>query len=562
VQQYGILKDMAESIKKSISKDRSTGTGDLPRFRFAPSPTGGLHIGTARTALFNWLAAKSIGAKLILRIEDTDLKRSNKFFEESIIFDLEWLGLDWDEFYRQSDRLDLYIKHASKMLEEGKAYRCFCTPQRLEELKNEQYLQGKMSKYDNRCRDLKDEEIRLKINGGVPFAVRFKVPQTEIVFKDLIRGEIRFDSDVFGDFVIMKSDNTPSYNFGAVIDDSDMNISHVLRGEDHITNTARQIMLFESIGTALPAFGHLSMILGRDGAKLSKRHGSQTITEFRQEGYLNDALCNYLALLSWAPKDGRDIFNFKDIVKSFSISNISKSPAIFDIDKLNWINGNHIREKSAEDIFKLVIPFIKNSAAVNTAEANGELTGIEALENDYGKTLITGGNGDKTGIVSVADNKAKGTLMPAGINKDDVARLKKGAEALRDKMRVLVDFPTMMNDYLTDRVQYMDSDAVEALNTPGSGLVITSLLRELAKFTEDKDFDDATAFDEDFCRQIITELAGILKTGNIKGKMLYMPIRAALTGRAHGPELPKVMSILGLNRCILRLKEAFKKLDP
>ena len=353
-----IKKDITKDIKKDTTKDIAKDKGGLPRFRFAPSPTGGLHIGTARTALFNWLAAKSMGAKLILRIEDTDLKRSNKVFEESIISDLKWLGLDWDEFYRQSDRLDIYIKSANRMLKEGKAYRCFCTPQRLEELKNEQYLQGKMSKYDNKCRDLTDEEIRSKIAGGVPFAVRFKVPQTEIVFKDLIRDEIRFNSDVFGDFVIMKSDNTPSYNFGVVIDDSDMNISHVLRGEDHITNTARQIMLFESIGADLPAFGHLSMILGKDGAKLSKRHGSQTITEFRQEGYLSDALCNYLALLSWAPRDGRDIFNLKDIVDSFAISNISKSPAIFDIDKLSWINGNHIREKSAEDIYELVMPFV------------------------------------------------------------------------------------------------------------------------------------------------------------------------------------------------------------
>jgi nondiscriminating glutamyl-tRNA synthetase len=491
-----MVKDMAR--KRDLS----------PRFRFAPSPTGGLHIGTARTALFNWLAAKSMGAKLILRIEDTDLKRSNKAFENSIIFDLKWLGLDWDEFYRQSDRLDIYIKSANKMLKEGKAYRCFCTPQRLDELKNEQYLQGKMSKYDNKCRDLKDEEIKSRVAGSVPFAVRFKVPQTEIIFNDFIRDEIRFNSDVFGDFVIMKSDNTPSYNFGVVVDDSDMNISHVLRGEDHITNTARQIMLFESIGAELPAFGHLSMILGKDGAKLSKRHGSQTITEFMQEGYLSEALCNYLALLSWAPRDGRDIFNLADIVDGFSISNISKSPAIFDIDKLNWINGNHIREKSSEDIFKLVMPFMKRSL----------------IDNDTGED----------------------------------SRLKKGAEALKDKMRVLADFPVLMKDYLTDSVQDMDSDAAEVLIAQESGMVIAGLLKELIRLSEDKYFDETAAFDETLCRQIISGLAGMLNAGNIRGKMLYMPIRAALTGRVHGPELPKVMSILGLNRCILRLKASFK----
>ena len=505
-----IIRDMTKDIGKYTQKDTAKDKGGLPRFRFAPSPTGGLHIGTARTALFNWLAAKSMGAKLILRIEDSDLKRSNKVFEDSIISDLKWLGLDWDEFYRQSDRLDIYIDSANKMLREGKAYRCFCTPQRLGELKNKQYLQGKDSKYDNRCRDLMEGEIRSKIAGDVPFAVRFKVPQKEIVFKDLIRDEIIFNSDVFGDFIIMKSDNTPSYNFGVVIDDSDMNISHVLRGEDHITNTARQIMLFESLGAELPAFGHLSMILGKDGAKLSKRHGSQTITEFRQEGYLSDALCNYLALLSWAPKDGRDIFNLKDIVGSFAISNISKSPAIFDIDKLSWINGNHIREKSDEDIYELVMPFVAESKILDAA----------------------------------------GT----GKSKDDLARLKRGAGVLRDKMKVLADFPVLMKDYLADNVQSVGSDAAEVLSTPESGTVIAALLEELIKLTEDKGFNGTAAFDEALCKQIISGLSEMLKTENIKGKILYMPIRAALTGQVHGPELPKVMSILGLNRCILRLK--------
>jgi nondiscriminating glutamyl-tRNA synthetase len=549
---------MAEFIKKDISKDKAIDIDGQPRFRFAPSPTGGLHIGTARTALFNWLAAKSMGAKLILRIEDTDLKRSNKAFEDSIISDLKWLGLDWDEFYRQSDRLDIYIKYANKMLKEGKAYRCFCTPQRLEELKNEQYLQGKMSKYDNKCRDLGDEEVRSKIAGGVPFAVRFKVPQTEIVFKDLIRDEIRFNSDVFGDFVIMKSDNTPSYNFGVVVDDSDMSISHVLRGEDHITNTARQILLFESIGAGLPAFGHLSMILGKDGAKLSKRHGSQTITEFKAEGYLSDALCNYLALLSWAPRDGRDIFNFKDIVESFSISNISKSPAIFDIDKLSWINGNHIREKSAEDIFGLVMPFMKSGLIAGATRVKNEFAGTESLGNDNGGTLSNEETGYETRDVLLAGNGNKDSSTPSGNNNDDLARLKKGAEVFRDKMRVLADFPVLMKDYLTESVQNVDSDAAEVLNAPESRTVINGLLKELINFTEEKDFDDTAAFDETLCGQIIAELAGKLKTCNIKGKMLYMPIRAALTGQVHGPELPKVMSILGLKRCILRLKEAYQ----
>ncbi|MBE3035988.1 MAG: glutamate--tRNA ligase, partial [Candidatus Atribacteria bacterium] len=335
-----------------------------PRLRFAPSPTGGLHIGTARTALFNWLAAKSMAGKLILRIEDTDIKRSNKLFEESIICDLGWLGVTWDEFYRQSDRMESFKDYAYKLLDEGKAYRCFCSPERLEELKSVQYAEGKMSKYDNRCRDLSPAEIENEIAGGKSYAIRFKIEPCEIIFNDLIRGEIRFNSDVFGDFIILKSDGTPSYNFAVVIDDHEMNITHILRGEDHITNTARQILLIKSLRFEIPEFAHLSMILGKDGSKLSKRHGSQTITEFRDEGYVKEALGNYLALLSWAPRTGNEIFNITEITGEFKLSDVSKSPAIFDLDKLNWINGNHIRQKTVDELFKLVLPFILKSQII------------------------------------------------------------------------------------------------------------------------------------------------------------------------------------------------------
>ena len=220
-----------------------------PRFRFAPSPTGSLHIGTARTALFNWLAAKSMGGKLILRIEDTDIKRSSAAYEKSIIKDLRWLGLDWDEFYRQSERTAIYKRSACRLLDENKAYRCFCPPERLESLKKTQYADGEISKYDNRCRNLTGAEIEKNLKQGKKFAVRFRVEDgMEIAFSDLIRGKISFKSEVIGDFIILKSDNTPSYNFAVVVDDSDMGITHILRGEDHITNTARQILLFRSLG--------------------------------------------------------------------------------------------------------------------------------------------------------------------------------------------------------------------------------------------------------------------------------------------------------------------------
>ncbi|MDD3519728.1 MAG: glutamate--tRNA ligase, partial [Actinomycetota bacterium] len=324
------------------------------RFRFAPSPTGGLHIGTARTALFNWLAARSMGGKLILRIEDTDLKRSNKAFENSIINDLKWMELDWDEFYRQSERLDIYLREAERLVSEKKAYRCFCSPERLDNLKESLISEGRPTGYDNKCRDLKEEEIGKNLKEKKAYTIRYKVEPGEIIFNDLIRGEIKFISNVISDFVLIKSDGTPSYNFAVVIDDNDMGISHVLRGEDHITNTARQIMLFKSLAYDIPEFAHLSMILGKDGSKLSKRHGATTITQYREEGYLKEAIVNYLSLLSWAPKDGEEFFALSNIFKKFKLKDVSKNPAIFDIDKLNWINGNYIRTKSNLELKELL----------------------------------------------------------------------------------------------------------------------------------------------------------------------------------------------------------------
>lgn len=481
-----------------------------PRLRFAPSPTGGLHIGTARTALFNWLAAKSMAGKLILRIEDTDIKRSNKLFEESIICDLGWLGITWDEFYRQSDRMESFKDYAYKLLDEGKAYRCFCSPERLEELKSVQYAEGKMSKYDNRCRDLSPEEIENEIADGKSFAIRFKIEPCEIIFNDLIRGEIRFISDVFGDFVILKSDGTPSYNFAVVIDDHEMNITHILRGEDHITNTARQILLFKSLRFEIPEFAHLSMILGKDGSKLSKRHGSQTITEFRDEGYVKEALGNYLALLSWASRTGNEIFNITEITGEFKLSDVSKSPAIFDLDKLNWINGNHIRQKTVDELFKLVLPFILKSQIIGEKDLQKEEVKIKLIRCMH---------------------------------------------AFKDKLKVLADLPDLIKDFFVVKIAGYSDEALQILKLESSLKVINSMLEKVNKLKGQKGFSQEEGFNEESCREIINNLGIELKEYGIKGKLLYMPIRAAITGQTHGPELPKVMSILGLTNCVERINQ-------
>jgi nondiscriminating glutamyl-tRNA synthetase len=482
-----------------------------PRFRFAPSPTGGLHIGTARTALFNYIAARSMKGDLILRIEDTDLKRSTKEFEESIITDLKWLGLDWDEFYRQSDRMDIYRREAQKLLKEGKAYMCFCTSERLESLKEELISEGKPIGYDNKCRSLSQDEIKRNLEEGIDFTIRYKVNPGEIKFNDLIRGEIKFSSEVISDFVLIKSDGTPSYNFAVVVDDNDMGITHVLRGEDHITNTARQIMLFESFGYELPYFSHLSMILGKDGAKLSKRHGATTLTQYKEDGYLKEAMANYLSLLSWAPRDNEEIFLLSEIFDKFRISDITKNPAIFDLDKLNWLNGNYIRKKTGGELYGLLMPFMLRENVIEAGSLN--------------------------------DGKIKNKIF-------------KCIEAFREKIKTLAEFATEVRDLFAVKISGYEDEALEILKLDTSKKVIDIFSRSLEELAASAAITgNVDSLDEEKAKMIINEIGALLKNENIKGKLLYMPIRASLTGKVHGPDLPKIISILGSKECIERIRQ-------
>ncbi len=322
--------------------------------RFAPSPTGHLHIGGARTALFNWLFARHHGGKFILRIENTDLQRSTQEYTKSILVAMEWLGLDWDEGpYYQTDRIDIYRSYAKKLYDTGWAYYCECSPEEVERMRQEAHAAGLKPKYNGKCRDK-------GLGPGPNRVLRFRCPQSGItVLNDLIKGSIEFDNSELDDLVLIRSDGMPTYNFSVVVDDLTMKISHVIRGDDHINNTPRQILIYQALGETLPKFAHVPMILGPDKKRLSKRHGATSVIAYKEMGYLPEALVNYLARLGWSYGD-QEIFTKEELVQKFTIENISKSSSIFDMEKLRWLNGYYIREKkSAEELLPLLMPFLE-----------------------------------------------------------------------------------------------------------------------------------------------------------------------------------------------------------
>ena len=339
------------------------------RVRFAPSPTGQLHVGNARTALFNWLLARGSGGTFVLRIEDTDVERSTRESEQAILEDLRWMGLEWGEGvdrggeygpYRQSERLHIYRAHIVELLSRDLAYRCFCPPEQLEMDRYQALRERRPPKYVGRCRNIPPEEARRRTENGEAAAIRFRVPENrEVVFDDLVRGEVRFDTDVVGDPVIMRSEGIPAYNFAVVIDDALMGITHVVRGEDHISNTPRQLLLYEAFGWTPPRFAHVSMVLGPDHAPLSKRHGATSVSEFRARGYLPEALTNYLALLGWSPGEGQEIVPVDELVRRFRLEDVGHSASVFDTEKLAWMNRHYLKAAAPERLTELAMPYMK-----------------------------------------------------------------------------------------------------------------------------------------------------------------------------------------------------------
>ncbi len=325
------------------------------KVRFAPSPTGFLHIGGARTALFNWLLARHEGGKFVLRIEDTDQVRSTKESIDAILDSMTWLGLDWDEgpIY-QTDRMPIYREHAERLLQEGKAYRCYCTPEELEEKRQQALKEKRKPKYDGRCRNLQSP-----IPGRTP-AIRFKAPQEgKTVLRDLIKGTIEFENAELDDLVILRSDGWPTYNFSVVVDDATMDITHVIRGDDHVNNTPRQILLYQAFGYPLPEFAHVPMILGADKARLSKRHGATSVMAYKEMGYLPQALVNYLVRLGWSYGD-QEVFSRQELIEKFSLESVGKSAAVFNAEKLLWLNGIYIRQEEPRKLADLLLPFLES----------------------------------------------------------------------------------------------------------------------------------------------------------------------------------------------------------
>ena len=347
------------------------------RVRFAPSPTGYLHIGGARTALFNWLFARKHNGKLVLRIEDTDTERLKADSVSQILVSLKWLGLNWDEGpevggpngpYFQSQRLEIYKKYVDQLLKEGKAYYCFCTPAELEAQREKQRQAKQPFRYARTCRDLSKEEVEKRLAAGEPHSIRIKIPvDGTMTVHDLIHGDVEFDLTQFDDFVIVKSNGIPTYNFAVVIDDYLMQITHVLRAEEHLSNTPKQILIYEALGFKVPKFGHMPMILAPDRSKLSKRHGATSVEEFRSQGYLAPAIVNYLTLLGWAPDAEQEIIDLPTTVQEFELEKMSKKAAIYDTKKLTWLNGHYLNSMPLTEIVKEAEPFFVESGLVTAA---------------------------------------------------------------------------------------------------------------------------------------------------------------------------------------------------
>ncbi|WP_461570927.1 glutamate--tRNA ligase [Thermincola ferriacetica] len=480
------------------------------RVRFAPSPTGPLHIGGARSALFNWLLARKYNGTMIVRIEDTDLERSSRESEENILKALEWLGLDWDEGigkggsngpYRQTERLDIYREYAQKLLAAGQAYYCYCTEEELEAERQALLAKGEMPRYLGKCRQLTEEDrARYEAEGRKP-VIRFRVPENEnIVVRDLVRGNVVFESNGIGDYVIVKSDGIPTYNFAVVLDDALMGITHVVRGEEHLSNTPRQLMIYDALGLQAPQFAHVSLILGKDRSKMSKRHGATAIEQYEKLGYLPEALVNFLVLLGWSPEGEEEIFSLEQLVEQFSLDRVAKNPAVFDLDKLNWLNGYYIRQSPVERIAAMALPYLKEA---------GYVSDQVTADSEWLKMVVASVQEYLSYVAEIIEH------VKIYFNEDFDFESEEAKNILLDE-----DFP---------RVAELFKEKITALE---------ELTPETAK-------------------QMLKALTKELKLG---GKKVYMPLRVALTGQTHGPELFYIIPILGKEKALARLASSQAKL--
>lgn len=467
---------------------------EIVRVRFAPSPSGYLHIGGARTAIFNWLFAKKTNGKLLLRIEDTDAARSDLKLVEQITDALAWLGVKWDDdLIFQSTRLDLYRRFCYELLETDKAYRCFCSRERLESIRDRYG-------YDKRCRHLSVAEIRAHLNENSPYAIRLKIEEGITQFNDTVFGSLKFNNDELDDFVLLKSDGMPTYHLAVVVDDHDMNITHVIRGADHVSNTPKQVLIYNAFGWSIPLFTHVPLILGADRKRLSKRHGATSVLEYKHMGYHPDAVFNYLALLGWSPDDDREIMDKLEIMSAFSLGTISKTNAIFDEKKLQWMNSQYINRMSDTEIADQIIPGM--------------------IEN--------------------------GTLDRENIDRNYILKV---IMLFKQKVRFLNDFATLGSYFFKDPDQY-DVAAREKYWNEDQTIAWLRLVRDEMMQTQ--------PFSADHIELTIRKLA---QRSEISAAQLIHPVRLALTGFSVSPGLFELMDLLGRDAVIRRLDRAIKFLE-
>ena len=473
------------------------------RTRFAPSPTGFLHIGSARTVLFNWLFARQNNGKFILRIEDTDIERSMPEFEKDIISGIKWLGLDWDEeLYRQSERLDIYEKYLRKLIEEEKAYYCFCSKEDLEADRQAMLTQGMAPKYGGRCRHIKKDEAEKRVKAGKPAVIRFRVPEIEVEFTDIIRGKVKFDASLMGDIVIAKDLRSPLYNFSNVIDDAEMKITHVIRGEDHLSNTPKQILIYSALGFEIPHFAHLPLILTPDRKKMSKRDMETALKDYADDGYLKEAIINFLAFLGWHPKDDKEILGIGELVKEFDLKRVQKAGAVFNLEKLEWLNGQYIKTLSPEELAERMKDFIP-----------------ELWRNEGNKEILV-----------------------------------KAISLERERMKKLSDFKESA-DFFFELPDY-DEKLLAWPRPAGEESVINKekISANLKILSEEID----KIFKADFTKQNIEEAITPLTAVWGRGDLLW-PLRAALSGKEASPGPYEIMEVLGKEETLKRLQTAIEK---
>ncbi len=478
---------------------------DKVRVRYAPSPTGFLHIGNARTALFNYLFAKHHGGAFIVRIEDTDTARNVEGGEESQLRYLKWLGLEWDESvdkdggygpYRQSERADIYNPIIEQLLAEDKAYRCYMTSEELEAEREAQIARGEMPRYGGQHAHLTEEEEAAFVAEGRQPSIRFRVPKDKVyTFNDMVKGEVSFESNGIGDWVIVKKDGIPTYNFAVAVDDHFMAISHVIRGDDHISNTPKQMMIYEALGYDVPVFGHMTLIVNEDRKKLSKRDGSiiQFIEQYHDLGYLPEALFNFIGLLGWSPVGEEEIFSKDQFIEMFDENRLSKSPAFFDKVKLAWINNQYMKEKDLDTVFEMTLPHMKKAGLITENPTPEALTWAKGLVELYQQQMSYAGE-----IVELSELFFKEELT--------------------------------LND-----------EAAEVVN----GEQVPELMRALTAQLEALEIFDAAS--------VKAAIKAVQKETGIKGKNLFMPIRVAVSGQTHGPELPNTIELLGREKVLARI---------